>query len=76
MIFLYRVLFPFLALLCSPYFIYRMTKRGGYGFKLYYRLGLLPILPAKKKNRRRVWIQAVSVGELSSISKILSIALH
>ena len=48
-----------------------MLKRGGYGRKPGYRLGLWPKLPPKKKGFSRIWIQAVSVGELSSIGKLL-----
>lgn len=70
-ILLYRLAFPVLALLASPYFLYRMLRRGGYGFKLYYRLGLFPKLQRKKRGAKRIWIQAVSVGELSSIAKIM-----
>ncbi len=71
MIFFYRLAFPFLALLAAPYFIYRMLRRGGYSYKFCYRLGLFPTLPPKKANCKRLWIQAVSVGELSSLSKII-----
>ena len=71
MIFFYRLAFPFLALLAAPYFIYRMLRRGGYSYKFSYRLGLFPRLPSKKANCKRLWIQAVSVGELSSLSKII-----
>ncbi len=46
-------------------------RRGGYGFKFHYRLGLFPDLKKKSRQCKRIWIQAVSVGELSSISKIL-----
>ncbi len=48
-----------------------MIKRGGYGEKILYRLGLWPNLPPKSANRTRIWIQAVSVGELSSIHSLL-----
>jgi len=51
--------------------MFRMLRRGGYGFKLHYRFGLFPRLRKKEKNSFRIWIQAVSVGELSSLSKIL-----
>ena len=71
MIWFYRLLYPFLTLLLSPYYLRRMLKRGGYGRKLGYRLGLWPKLPPKKKGVSRIWIQAVSVGELSSIGKLL-----
>ena len=48
-----------------------MLARGGYSKKLEYRLGFWPVLPAKKKNCKRIWIQAVSVGELLSIQNVL-----
>ena len=48
-----------------------MIKRGGYGKKVLYRLGLWPKLPKKNSDCTRVWIQAVSVGELSSIHSLL-----
>ena len=47
-----------------------MLKRGDIK-KIWYRLGLWPALPPKKPNIKRIWIQAVSVGELSSIGKLL-----
>tara|TARA_B100002019_G_scaffold99149_1_gene85412 strand:+ start:1260 stop:2555 length:1296 start_codon:yes stop_codon:yes gene_type:complete len=75
-IFLYRLAFPFVAALAAPYFLFRMIRRGGYGFKLHYRLGFFPRLDPKKKGIKRIWIQAVSVGELSSISKVLETLLE
>ena len=48
-----------------------MFRRGGYGKKIPYRLGYWPKLPKKVSGRKRIWIQAVSVGELSSISRML-----
>ena len=48
-----------------------MIKRGGYGKKLFYRLGFWPTLLPKNSNKKRIWIQAVSVGELSSINTLL-----
>jgi len=68
----YRIIFPFIAVLVAPYYLLRMLRRGGYGSKLHYRLGLFPSLPPKKKECKRIWIQAVSVGELSSLAKILT----
>ena len=53
-----------------------MIRRGGYGFKLHYRFGFFPRLDPKKKGIKRIWIQAVSVGELSSISKVLETLLE
>ena len=71
MIWFYRIAFPFVALLLAPKYLSRMLKRGGYGRKLSYRIGLWPKLPPKREGIRRIWIQAVSVGELSSIGKLL-----
>ena len=48
-----------------------MITRGGYGKKIKYRFGFWPKLPPKKTNIKRIWIQAVSVGELLSIHKLL-----
>ena len=73
MIILYRILFPLLALLLSPYYLRRMLRRGGYQKKMGYRLGNWPSLDKKEKGKKRIWIQAVSVGEVSSISKLLQL---
>ena len=73
MIILYRILFPVLALLLSPYYLRRMLRRGGYQKKMGYRLGNWPSLGKKEKGKKRIWIQAVSVGEVSSISKLLQL---
>ena len=71
MIALYRLLLPLLGVLAMPYYAYRMLRRGGYGNKFFHRLGRWPSLPSKRENITRIWIQAVSVGELSSLSKLL-----
>ena len=71
MIWLYRLLFPFAALLSAPHYLRRMLRRGGYGKDLRMRLGLWPRLPAKKPGVLRIWIQAVSVGEVTSIGSLL-----
>ena len=71
MIGLYRLLLPLVGLVALPYYIYRMLRRGGYGNKIFYRTGNWPSLPPKKDKVTRIWIQAVSVGELSSLAKLL-----
>jgi len=70
-IWLYRILFPLAALISAPHYLRRMLKRGGYGKKIGMRLGLWPKLPSKKPGTQRIWIQAVSVGEVVSISPLL-----
>ncbi|MCF7710409.1 MAG: 3-deoxy-D-manno-octulosonic acid transferase [Opitutales bacterium] len=68
MLWAYRILFLPLLLLASPYYLWRMVRRGGYGAGFSQRLGFLPALPAHPK---RVWIQAVSVGEIEAIGPLL-----
>jgi 3-deoxy-D-manno-octulosonic-acid transferase len=46
-----------------------MWKRGGYTKGFLNRLGIYKKVPAKSK--KRIWIHAVSVGELFAISKLL-----
>ncbi len=72
MIWLYRLFFPLAALLSAPHYLRRMLRRGGYGKDFRRRLGLWPRLPAKKPGVRRIWIQAVSVGEVTSIGPLLA----
>ncbi len=68
MLWVYRILFLPLLLLASPYYLWRMVRRGGYGTGFSQRLGFLPQLPPHPK---RVWIQAVSVGEVEAIGPLL-----
>lgn len=75
MIWLYRLLLPLLGIMALPYYAYRMIRRGGYASKFSYRVGSWPSLPPKKEGTTRLWIQAVSVGELSSLAKLLDALL-
>lgn len=68
-IWLYRILFLPIFILLMPYYGYRMWKRGGYMIDFKYRLGWLPIIPKGKKTR--IWLQAVSVGEVKAIEKLI-----
>jgi 3-deoxy-D-manno-octulosonic-acid transferase len=71
MIWFYRLLFPPVMLLASPYYLLRMRRRGGYRDNFGQRFGALPELPAKRPDVRRVWLQAVSVGEMLAIAPLL-----
>jgi 3-deoxy-D-manno-octulosonic-acid transferase len=71
MIWLYRLLFPFLLLATSPYYLLRMRRRGGYGGGFRHRFGSYPALPPRRPGVRRVWLQAVSVGEMLAVEPIL-----
>jgi 3-deoxy-D-manno-octulosonic-acid transferase len=75
MLWLYRLLFlPALSAL-APRYLLRMRRRGGYREDFGHRFGGHPPLPAKTAGRPRVWVQAVSVGEMLAIGPILE-ALH
>lgn len=71
MIWFYRIIFIPLLILASPYYIWRMLRRGGYSEGFIHRFGLFPALPSKALGRRRIWIQAVSVGEIEAIGPLL-----
>jgi 3-deoxy-D-manno-octulosonic-acid transferase len=67
----YRLLFLPLLLVASPYYLWRMARRGGYAKGLAARLGFFPLLPEKVPGKSRIWIQAVSVGEVEAIGPLL-----
>jgi 3-deoxy-D-manno-octulosonic-acid transferase len=71
MIWLYRLLYIPALLLASPYYLHRMRKRGGYGRNFSQRFGITPPLPPKRPGVRRIWLQAVSVGEILAIGPLL-----
>jgi 3-deoxy-D-manno-octulosonic-acid transferase len=48
-----------------------MRKRGGYGRNFSQRFGITPPLPPKRPGVRRIWLQAVSVGEILAIGPLL-----
>lgn len=62
---LYNLLFPVVFLLMLPKFISRMLKRGGYGQHFEQRIGHFGSnTKARLREHRRIWIHAVSVGEI------------
>lgn len=67
----YRLLFLPLLLVACPYYLWRMARRGGYAKGLAARLGFFPPLPEKTPGKSRIWIQAVSVGEVEAIGPLL-----
>jgi 3-deoxy-D-manno-octulosonic-acid transferase len=71
MIWIYRLLFPFALVIASPYYLLRMRRRGGYGRDFGQRFGSYKGLPPRTKGVRRVWLQAVSVGEMLAVEPIL-----
>lgn len=70
MIWLYRIAFLPALLIALPYYLLRMWKRGGYGDGFSHRFGKLPQTP-KNKPQKRIWLQAVSVGEVNAIGPLI-----
>ncbi len=63
--FLYNLLFPIGFLLLLPKFLSRMARRGGYKKHFEQRLGIYGhSTTIRLKEARRIWIHAVSVGEI------------
>jgi 3-deoxy-D-manno-octulosonic-acid transferase len=71
MLWLYRLVFLPIALISAPYYGWRMRRRGGYGAHFSQRFGAAPALPAKRPGVKRVWLQAVSVGELLAVAPLI-----
>ncbi|NCG08322.1 MAG: 3-deoxy-D-manno-octulosonic acid transferase [Verrucomicrobia bacterium] len=71
MILLYRLVFIPLLLLAMPYYGLRMWRRGGYGKDFKHRLGFFPRLEPCGPERKRVWLQAVSVGEVLAVGPLI-----
>lgn len=75
MLWLYRLFFLPALLVMSPVYLWRMRRRGGYRHAFRHRFGLHRRLRKKTPGIRRVWLQAVSVGEMLAIGPLLD-ALH
>jgi 3-deoxy-D-manno-octulosonic-acid transferase len=75
MLWLYRLLFVPALVVLGPGYLRRMRRRGGYSANFGHRFGAHPVLPSHNPARCRVWLQAVSVGEMLAIAPILE-ALH
>jgi len=71
MLWLYRLLFLPALLLSAPAYLRRMQRRGGYGGNFTHRFGAHDGVPAKRAGVRRIWLQAVSVGEMLAIAPML-----
>ncbi len=71
MLWLYRLVFLPALLVLAPRYLLRMRKRGGYRADFAHRFGAHPVLPPKQAGRPRVWLQAVSVGEMLAIGPLL-----
>ncbi len=63
----------FALVVASPLLFYRIVRqkkyRDGLGQKF---LGLVPVLPAKNEEKKRIWFHAVSVGEVNLLKPIVA----
>ena len=48
-----------------------MVKRGGYGRDFKHRFGIYPKETGNSEGKKRIWFQAVSVGELQAVKPLL-----
>ncbi len=71
MLWLYRLLFLPALVLGAPYYLWRMRRRGGYRGSFGQRMGRVVDLPPKTPGRPRIWLQAVSVGEMLAIGPMI-----
>ena len=71
MLWLYRLLFLPALLAMSPFYLRRMWRRGGYRENFKNRFGSFDPLPPKKPGLRRIWLQAVSVGEVLAVAPVI-----
>jgi 3-deoxy-D-manno-octulosonic-acid transferase len=71
MLLFYRLIFLPLLVIALPYYGLRMWRRGGYGKDFKHRLGFLPEMSPCAAERKRVWLQAVSVGEVMAIGPLI-----
>jgi 3-deoxy-D-manno-octulosonic-acid transferase len=71
MLWLYRLFFIPALLVLAPAYWRRMRRRGGYRSHFGHRFGGHPWLPRKPAGTKRIWLQAVSVGEMFAIGPVL-----
>jgi 3-deoxy-D-manno-octulosonic-acid transferase len=71
MLWFYRLLFLPVLLVMAPFYVRRMLRRGGYRENFRNRFGRFAPLPAKRPGVRRIWLQAVSVGEVLAVAPIV-----
>jgi 3-deoxy-D-manno-octulosonic-acid transferase len=70
MLWIYRLLFLPVFLVVAPAYLRRMRRRGGYGEKFSQRFGGHRV-PPRRPGVKRIWLQAVSVGEMLAIGPML-----
>jgi 3-deoxy-D-manno-octulosonic-acid transferase len=71
MLWFYRLMFVPVLLVAAPYYLWRMRRRGGYASGFGQRFGAVDPLPARRPGVSRIWLQAVSVGEMLAVGPVL-----
>lgn len=71
LLWIYRVAFIPVLLVLAPGILWRMWRRGGYAQDFGQRFGALPRLGPPPPGVRRIWLQAVSVGEVLAIEALV-----
>ena len=71
MIWFYRLIYLPGLLITLPYYILRMWRRGGYAKSFQHRFGLFHHLGPVAAKKKRIWLQAVSVGEVLAIGPLI-----
>ena len=62
--FLYNLFFPIAFVVILPSYLPRMFKRGGYDAQFLQRLGIFDAATRERIGTGRLWVHAVSVGEI------------
>ncbi len=74
MLFIYNLLLNLYFIVTLPYYAIQMARRERYRAGLKQRLGIYPVsLWSKLQQRKRIWIHAVSVGEVLAIIPLLKL---
>jgi 3-deoxy-D-manno-octulosonic-acid transferase len=71
LLWIYRLVFIPLLLVIGPLRWWRARRRPGSHPASRQRRGLMPLLPPKPSGKKRVWLQAVSVGEMLAVQPII-----
>ena len=71
MLWLYRIIFLPALLIALPYYLARMWRRGGYRHGFSHRFGFVPRLARQRPDGLRIWLQAVSVGEVRAVGPLI-----
>jgi len=70
--FLYNLCFPLVFFVLLPLYLPRMLRRGGYRATFFQRLGFFDRITAERIGRGRLWVHAVSVGEIFIALKFIN----